>query len=492
MGRLQGTSEHRIFTSYQDMLDDLWDNRVLSGENRSERAALLLNLAEQMAEVEELWIPLAQLDEQRDVIEGLVADGILAIPEGGRRVGFQHQTLFEHVRARAFAAGGISLTQHTVDRQNGLFVRPTVWSSLKYLREASLDQYEREISSLVNAGLRSHLQHLLIDFLGQVEEPTDLEQMLFQRWLDDADYRTRAITAIANNEGWFHRLEETHLPVLMKLPIGESWSVVLLLRGAWPFARMMCLQLMRKHWLHDPSRDHLTISVLQDLTVWDTDVVRDVCTIVERCNIHDYYVMHLATIVSATSPDLAPQIIATALQNKLEKADEEGDPESDPLPENATEQDRIVQAMTYRPKARYAALIRQSSEYYELPAIAEADPAAFLEAVWPWFLSVLKPLLYEPHHIMWQYRDGLPLDFELEGDRLIMVAIETAVRLFAKDSPAKFDVFLEKWDGFDALVVQQLLCRGVAERAIGSPEVGINFLTADPRRLYLGRYGGHS
>ena len=128
--RLRDSSEYRFFNSYQQMLDDLWARRVSNPDGPPRRAALLMEMAEEMASTESLWVPLARFEGQEEVILDLEAKGLVTRHEGGLRVGFRHQTLFEHARARAFARGHGSIAAYTLDRQDSLFVRPTLWNTL--------------------------------------------------------------------------------------------------------------------------------------------------------------------------------------------------------------------------------------------------------------------------------------------------------------------------------------------------------------------------
>ena len=163
--RLRGTAEAQVFTSYQGMLDDLW-RQMVSTPDGSE---LLMDLACMMGEEESFWLPVARFEERENLITALASEGILSRPDDGPKVGFQHQTLFEHARARAFARGNGSLTSHVSKRQDGLFVRPTIWSTLSYLREAAPGTYAAEMQNLCQADLRLHVKYLLIEFLGQVQ-----------------------------------------------------------------------------------------------------------------------------------------------------------------------------------------------------------------------------------------------------------------------------------------------------------------------------------
>jgi hypothetical protein len=169
--RLQGTAEDGIFTTYQQLLEDLWAHSVTNPDGPPGRSQLLMDMAEDMAERETIWLPSVRFEDRQALLTDLQAKGILTKSESGLSVGFQHQTLFEHARARAFARGHGSLAAYVLARQDGLFVRPILWSSLHFLRGADSDAYHREMATLWREEARKHVRHLLIDFLGQVSHP---------------------------------------------------------------------------------------------------------------------------------------------------------------------------------------------------------------------------------------------------------------------------------------------------------------------------------
>jgi hypothetical protein len=196
--------------SYQAMLDRLWDERVLSGSDGDKRSKVATDLADQMAAEESLWIPRAKLDDLKSEIDRLVAVGVLTPNAAGSSVGFAHQTMFDYALARAFAKETGRLSTFVLERQASLFCRPKVWAALTYLRGANLTGYEEEIGILWNApGLRRHLRHLRIEFLGQQQEPTDFEETLMLSAFNRGDERALALRAIAGSPGWFERLQGT-------------------------------------------------------------------------------------------------------------------------------------------------------------------------------------------------------------------------------------------------------------------------------------------
>ncbi len=498
LDRLSGTGEARVFEGYQQMLNDLWDRHVTNTSGPAGRAELLTGMADQMADDEELSLPVARFDGQRQQMDYLIANGVLARPPGGLRIEFQHQTLFEHALARNFASGRGSLAEYALSRQSALFLRPRVWSSLRYLRSADPGRYAREMDRLWEAELRRHLRRLLIDFLGQVEAPTPREIRYILNALGRLEYRTTTLLAIRGNSDWFRELLPSHLVPLMRLPPGECWALVPMLVSAWTFARPDCLTLLERHWLPEAGKDPLTWQVLQALGEWDERAVNMACQIIRRSEVHPSVMMGLACNISAQAPALAPRLIGVALRASLARAEAATVLAPPEPPPEASEAEQVRHWTSHDPDRLYEDLLAEPATWHDLPEVARAAPAAFVEEVWPWLVQVMEHLMrdvprgqtsFRPH---WSLRTRLtpirPQENEEDDGResMLLAAVEDALRAWAQASQDQFGAFLGRESGRDSVLLQRLLCRGVLAIADPLPAAGLQFLLQDPRRLALG------
>jgi hypothetical protein len=396
------------------MLDDLWAKRVTNLPGPAGRSDLVLDLAAAMAERESLWIPLALFEDRLPLIEHLIGMQVLSRGGSGTSVGFSHQTLFEHAWARAFARQKSRLSDYAVARQNGLFIRPTVWASLNYLRGADRATYRQEFGRLwTRIGLRPHLRHLLIEFLGTVPDPDVQEQAWLFGTLSDPSQCTRALASVRGNPGWFDLMADGHLPALMRENAAAAHLLLGILIAAYPHARDTCLRLVRDAWAENPEKDSLTFSALANLPVWDEDAVALACRVIRRGRVDRSSALYLAAQVLELGRELAPRIVAAAFERELEELERQPDPALDPLPDDATETDRIVRRMSYRPRERFRRLIDDSNGWFGVDEVAEQAPAAFLREIWPLFTRTLEWLLDDATEQVDRYARDYTLGMEL-------------------------------------------------------------------------------
>ena len=151
LDQYRDTGTQDVFSSYQLMLDKLWERKVTKPEQRD----LLDQLTEHFIQEESIWSSTVQFESHASTIRELESVGILK--RDGARISFSHQTLLEHAKARLFTKTGQSLCNYVLERQDAIYVRPTIWSVLGYLRDADRSKYLLELEALLNADIRLHI-----------------------------------------------------------------------------------------------------------------------------------------------------------------------------------------------------------------------------------------------------------------------------------------------------------------------------------------------
>jgi nucleoside phosphorylase len=456
-----------VAASYYLMLDDLW-NRVTTAEERE----LLYSLTEYLMDKEVLWAPLLRFEKHKELIKALQAKQLLTVED--RRVGFQHQTLLEHAKARLFTKTGKSLTAHILDRQSAILVRPTVWVVMQYLRDADCNKYRHELEELFASDLRLHLLYLLIEFLGQMAGIEEYEIALLVERLRAPDYQARVLIAVRGSTEWFHALVKSHFPIVMAGAVENQWQMIGVISDAWDIDRDACLGLIERFWLPDATKDQLTWRTMNELGQWDEKSVDVVLTLIRRAAhlARIWWVESLVTLISEDKPQLAPRVFIEAAERQFP-------------PLGAGEE---------RSSHRRNSPLESHQEWYDLPAVANAAALEFLKAGWTWLVRICE-----------EYHSGYPGSvlnryagwcFSLDNrdarpDAPVLTAFCAAIDGAAAEAPEQFvEITTESWASENA-VVHRLIIRGLCIVAQTRPEIGLKYLSEDARRFELGSHESH-
>lgn len=495
---LQLNSRHSSepFTSYQLMLDRLWDERVLTGPN-ADRDKLASEIAEAMAEQESLWLAASRFSDRAGELQALVAAGILTRLDSS--VGFSHQTLFEFTLARTFARESGRLSNFAIERQGSLFLRPKLWAGLTYLRAADRDLYHQELEAIWRTdGLRNHLHVLLIDFLGSQPEPTDREALLMETALTREISRHRAFKALSGSAGWFDRFADSYITGAMKSEERLANAQIEVLSRAQSAAPDKVVRLIREHWLPDSDNDLRAWSVIHWFAPWSEGLLEIALTVVGRTNVASETVDNVAGYVAVEQPDIALRLVRARLDRELELASASAQSlkDSAPLPpgDDADPVDIVNYRLDELVRNPVRNLIEKSMEWDSLSGIAERWPIETLDHLWPWFVSALQQLdqLGSKGH-----RLGYPLafevDFRFEGENdlhlpegSILAALRIAVEGLADAEPQAFCRWASEAEAVEFMPAQRLIAHGIAHRPEPLASLGLDFVLGDERRYYLG------
>ena len=468
------------FTTYQALLDRVIRERLelVYGDSALQAAE---RIAAEMAAEEEISLARARFSDLRIELENLESAGILVSSEDGLRVSFCHQTLFDVLRARSFLRHETSLAHYVLDQKlQSLFVRPTVWSALNYLRASDIPTYRREFLRMWrDRKLRRHLRYLLISFLVQVVAPTDEEAGWLLSKLEVPGTRPRVLWAMATQAaGWFQRLSD-RLPRLMAAPPQQAWPTVAFLAGAINQQRDSVLGLLQCHWMTSATYLHHVLDVLYDLRTWDPKSlsVATACVdrVVEEAASDTLPIQRLMEAIARSSIDLAFKLVVHYLQATTDRITDD------------SSDDGAERRSWWHRSEKYEHLFRDSI-WYEIGELSDKHAKAFIEHAWPWFMGVFERLRGERETIdnAYQGHDGLIFSGAAEESDFFQKAFEQAIRGFAAESPEAFLGFVAENEGSDLNVVHRLLALGVKRIAAQRPGAVLSYLLADSRRLAIG------
>lgn len=486
-----GAGVREPFATYRQMLSALWDKRVSSGAGGADRVRFVTDVAETMASEEALWLAAARFDADKVFVDQLVAAGVLRQSEG--RVGFTHQTVFEHVLARRFAQGKRALSKFVLERQESLFVRPKLLAGLNYLRDVELSRYHDEIEAVWSAAtLRQHVRMLLVDYLGSQDQPTDREEAVVGQALNRPGLRWHAFHAVGSGKGWFARLAAGFVAPAMLVQGESAERMVGVLIAAWETDRQRVVALIREAWADDPSFDVQTWGVLSRVWNWPEDALEAACKVVQRAEIGTLDVNYVAETVGAGQPEVALRLVRACLRRELSFARARA-MELETLARESGESESTETWLTLQERP-LDKVVDGHGDWSGLEALAEAEPGLFLTMLWPWFESLFEAMLDADGDGEDRVRYPLPFaaDFRFteEGGDLspsdLLAALRIAVEGVADTQEEIWLDWAARLGEVKVMAAQRLVAHGLARLPKKYAKKALDFLLGDRRRFVLG------
>lgn len=500
--KLKDTTGDTPFLTYQAMLDQLWQDRILTRPDGAALSRLISDVAEAMAEQEVLWLAAVRFEDRTGDLETLQSLGFLTRPKSLATVGFTHQTLYEHALARGFARAPGLLSAFVLDRESSLFVRPKLWAALTYLREAEPETYRRELQTLWSSTkLRKHLKHLLIEFLGLQAAPADHEIQLMGHALRTPPFREVAFRAIVGRQVWFERLAAAFIGPAMVESDAFARLTTEVLSRAWAFAPEAVLQMMQSRWASDAAYDYVTWAVLSDAPTWSEDALALAIQVVARTSPNAFALDYTVATLGVNQPAVAFALARAKLDIDLDKAIAESARRSalPGAPSDSTE-DRLAWRVSNSPSDPLEDVAANDRNWETLPTLAEAHPQLALDTLWPWFKRLIAALREaNGEHGGFGYPNPYALDFRFEDEhtmdlpeRPVLTSLRVAVEGVAASDPDRFLAWLDENEDEASTPAQRLFAHGLASQPERFASRALAYLMASPDRLFVGDLGDYS
>ncbi len=94
--------------------------------------------------------------------------------------------------------------------------------------------------------------------------------------------------------------------------------------------------------------------------------------------------------LAVEQPEVALRLVRAKLDLLLAEA--KGRPEPPPFPADGTEDEKTSWYIEHHRTKEFKDLL-DATEWNDLPSLAEAAPATFLQYLWPWYVSVFSEIL---------------------------------------------------------------------------------------------------
>ncbi len=200
----------QVFASRNDLFTRLLEKKArtvrFEREISWELFAPLSRLAEWMSEQQRLDAPEDILASFGGATDILTSEGLIARSRGS--VNFFHESFFDYIYARGFAARQISLVSFLGSAEQHLFRRTQVRQILETLRQADKPRYLRELRAVMNCqDIRYHIKVAVALWLGSISDPTAEEKSIILG-LDTTGgpFPPLVRYALLGSPGWFDML----------------------------------------------------------------------------------------------------------------------------------------------------------------------------------------------------------------------------------------------------------------------------------------------
>ncbi len=477
-----GTAEPLGFSTVTDLYDRFWSHkqtrtRERRGGSVQGWAEIMDALANYMSSHQTLSTPRMVVDDYEDDVPLLVSENVLV--KDGRDLSFFHESFFDYVFARRFAARGEDLVAWLRRSEQGLFRRSQVRQILAFDRDEDRGRYLAALAGVLNGpGIRSHLKDVVLALLAELQDPTTDEGRIIVPMLTEGRGfpAWRAWHALGESVPWFDLLDE--LGLLEEWLAGDDEGIVdrtvRILEGVLSGRADRVAELVEPYLGHSDSWDRRLASLVAlgdvgasrrfldlalrfiDLGVLDTiAAARDFWLIPRR--------------VAEARPDWACEIIGHFLARMVVLTDAAG--RSNPFDAGPL-------------------------SGHDVPSVlletAQREPAHFVVAVLPFVLEVVErtarhdgefPIL---DGVWWARYPSRPLG--VSG--ALLAALEAALRELAATVPDDLQRATAALSESDYDTAQFLLTRAYAANGEAFADVAAGYLAQRPSRLNAGYVNG--
>ena len=199
------------FTSARDLFDAFWEHKGKAvsrrmGEEQRVWATVIGCLCKALSERETLVAPSYVLDDYSEALNILASENIVYIQDNSIR--FFHEAFFDYAFARAFVHSNKNLVKWLINDEQHLFRRSQVRQVLEFLRghEADRTRYRQTLRGILgHSQIRFHIKKLVLDWLGELPDPTPNEWHIVEGLSDELGEHLWGI--ISNSVPWFDTLQ---------------------------------------------------------------------------------------------------------------------------------------------------------------------------------------------------------------------------------------------------------------------------------------------
>lgn len=466
------------FYTLQELYDKLWKLKIETPRpgisNHGSLIDAIYRLVDAMQQRREPSVPIGTLDSYIEAAVYLKREGI--IREEKRTLLFFHQTFFDYCYARRFIAVGKSLYTELINSPQGLFERSKLIHVIAFLRVSDKQMYAREMQALLfGEDLRVHLRLMLIGWLGNLYDPSQIEINIIHKMKTDLPTLEHFLNASSGNINWFAGLKD--IVVIPFLRSGDDPSADLAIRYLSTFVHSQLdtvIEILKPYLGMNDSWDNRIIYCLRRISDWkDGAKTKDfLIGLIQRGKLSETsWLKFMFGEMARTNPCFGCEILRIHLDYQLDTT----------LTKDWQRIDYLQWGEDLLAHYDVGILIEQ--------AVIRC-PDVLLNQIFPWFIRTIAVFI-EP-----KGADYLAIDALFHGswymqhsrDNRFNFAVSMAAVLsqYAKTQPHTFREIARAFAESEAFTLHRVLILGY----LASPELYIDdivlYLTGDSRRLDVG------
>lgn len=202
------------FTQARDLFDAFWEHKRRSVDERvgvpGSWMPAVGRLCDALSEWESLMVPRYALDDHATALEAMASEAVVQLRDD--LVQFFHESFFDYAFARTFLRSNEDLVAWLIADDQHFFRRSQVRQILQFLRSREPDRrrYLRTLQGLLrDHRVRFHIKKLVLDWLGQLPDPTLEEWRVLEEM--EQEFQAHVSSVVRNRVPWFDLLQEMGL-----------------------------------------------------------------------------------------------------------------------------------------------------------------------------------------------------------------------------------------------------------------------------------------
>ncbi|MCP2026537.1 hypothetical protein L1276_001681 [Flavobacterium sp. HSC-32F16] len=197
-------------SSLKDLYDELWNSLIINQENLK-LTQLLYSIAVDMYKKQQIIVNKQLIAGLNKELRYLLSNQLLTLENSN--IQFSHQTFYDYCFARQFVELNNDIKKYINENDQNLEIRSVIKMVFEYLREYDHQNYIISIKSILRSyKYRFHIKSLIISNIGVLENPTNEEKELVEKYIFNNEMYEDIFTSSVFSKKWVEYLIDRRIP----------------------------------------------------------------------------------------------------------------------------------------------------------------------------------------------------------------------------------------------------------------------------------------